>query len=400
VKQDQIPSLTGLRFFAAISVVVSHAAIFILPVPSAGWLSNSIYALIISASGFGMPLFFVLSGFVIHYNYSAKIETGNLAEVGRFFIARFARLYPLYIFVLVYSALTSPNIDLSALTYFVPMLQSWLYLVAGSDHVLYALGQPASVSWSVSTEWFFYIAYPAICFAIAALRDERRRFAAAVALIVVAFSLMTLAITHIDFINRVAGYLFGPVASTGPYGQSSFFRWLIYFSPYSRISEFILGCLVASLYLNRRETGKASGLWLTSLALLLIAATYFAFFGLDRFPWFHTLGILHMSFGLAPGIALLIYCCACYENLVTNILAGPWLVLCGEASYSLYLLHIIVVECFTRSNGPPFHSILTLGVCLTACIGVSIVSWRVIEMPARNFVRSWFDGLAKRLSPA
>jgi hypothetical protein len=47
-----------------------------------------------------MTLFFVLSGFVIHYNYAASIERDGARGIANFFVARFARLYPLYIVVI------------------------------------------------------------------------------------------------------------------------------------------------------------------------------------------------------------------------------------------------------------------------------------------------------------
>src|SRR5215203_4219419 len=52
---------------------------------------------------FGMSLFFVLSGFVIHYNYGMFRTDGLVAGGKKFFIARFARLYPLYFVVLILS---------------------------------------------------------------------------------------------------------------------------------------------------------------------------------------------------------------------------------------------------------------------------------------------------------
>jgi peptidoglycan/LPS O-acetylase OafA/YrhL len=65
-----------LRFLAAISVAVAHGATLCLKTQSPNqaiqhWLSVG--------AGFGMTLFFVLSGFVIHYNYRALIGTQGIA---------------------------------------------------------------------------------------------------------------------------------------------------------------------------------------------------------------------------------------------------------------------------------------------------------------------------------
>src|SRR5262249_9177363 len=80
-----IKSLTSLRAFAAAGLLFYHQMRVILPIES-----NQAFAL-------GVSFFFVLSGFILAVNY------GNMsrAEVGRFFLARFARLYPVHIATLI-----------------------------------------------------------------------------------------------------------------------------------------------------------------------------------------------------------------------------------------------------------------------------------------------------------
>ena len=141
MRRDQIPSLTGLKFIAAFSVAFSHAAQHILPPPTPSWsiMMHTAYDLAVSASGFGMPLFFVLSGFVIHYNYSARIQSGSLYEVLNFFIARFSRLYPLYLCALFLSisiTLKNKEIPLGVLGYYVLMLQSWFFAIYDDNSLM------------------------------------------------------------------------------------------------------------------------------------------------------------------------------------------------------------------------------------------------------------------------
>jgi peptidoglycan/LPS O-acetylase OafA/YrhL len=57
-----------------------------------------------------MSLFFVLSGFVIQYNYGPRFTADGEAKASRsFLLARFARLYPLYFFGLILSVSFVPN---------------------------------------------------------------------------------------------------------------------------------------------------------------------------------------------------------------------------------------------------------------------------------------------------
>ncbi len=66
-KSNAIAPLTGLRFIAALLVCISHMSTHLLTE------SAPLYELLSRVSAEGMSLFFVLSGFVIHYNYSHSI---------------------------------------------------------------------------------------------------------------------------------------------------------------------------------------------------------------------------------------------------------------------------------------------------------------------------------------
>ena len=68
---------------------------------------------------------------------------------------------------------------LAALPYYATLTQTWFYDVIAQRALIYQFGAMPSVAWSVSTEWFFYLAFPLICFAIASIASARRRLAAA-----------------------------------------------------------------------------------------------------------------------------------------------------------------------------------------------------------------------------
>src|SRR5262249_34278414 len=145
--REPIPSLTGLRFVAAMCVVVSHAIPKIIPLEAPPtWLY-----LLATTSAAGMSLFFVLSGFVIYYNYSDSI--GSPAGLFIFFVARFARLYPLYIVGVTYELLrhlSYSNLAAAeiAIPYYLTLTQSWLYLPIGDNALIYQFGPISSVAWS------------------------------------------------------------------------------------------------------------------------------------------------------------------------------------------------------------------------------------------------------------
>ena len=145
VRRNEIPTLTGLRGVAACSVLFAHAT------DTAFNYEPILHPFSARIAHFGMSLFFVLSGFVIHYNYADLFHAAPLrVAVSRFFVARFARLYPLYAVAIFCSLPMMPLpyskwIVLSYLT----MTQSWFNLEM-------AIFPP---TWSISTEWFFYLAF-------------------------------------------------------------------------------------------------------------------------------------------------------------------------------------------------------------------------------------------------
>ncbi|MEJ0016635.1 MAG: acyltransferase [Acetobacteraceae bacterium] len=401
-----IPGLTGLRFFAAAGVVLSHAIPTIIKSPDPPlWLQ-----VLSQTAAEGMPLFFVLSGFVIFYNYSGSVS--RPVGLYNFFIARFSRLYPLYFVGVSYDLLMKfaysqvPE-TFAALPYYATMTQSWFYVPIGQHALIYQYGLVPSVAWSISTEWFFYLAFPFICRAILLLRSLRATLLAILGLVVAAYVGFVMLNLNNAVIESLAVRAFGPIAANQ---QDSFFRWLMYFSPYARIVEFTLGCLCAALHMRLAPIAVSSaerrfGLGLTIAALAGIATMHYVMFGLQSGALWHRILIgLHLNFAFAPLLATLIFCCARYRNAIVRVFAHPLLVTFGEASYSLYLLHLLPVFAY-RWEAPPVTSprvavggVLQLILTLMSAIGLSLVSHALIEVPAQRLLRRLM--IRKRTEPA
>jgi len=414
IHPDDVPGLTGLRFLAAFSVLIAHGFGVLLqghdtPGSVAYWATQ--------ASGFGMTLFFLLSGFVIHYNYATLVTAGGFRGIAAYLWARFSRLYPLFLLTLLgYIAISRKHYEfwtghpepfqsvLQALPYFLFSVQSWVYRPIGDTTLIYAIGGSSSLTWSISTEWFFYFLYPLVAWLILRSRAPRLTIVLALAWCVLWIALATALYDRAADINVWAVARYGPIAEMREpqdvfAAQDSYVRWLLYFSPYLRMGEFVLGSLVAQLYVQLRG-GKPSGrenavgtIVFLAAAASTIAITYLMYapdVGLNIFRK------MYMNFALAPSAALLVFCAARYRNVFSRLLTTRPALVLGDASYSIYLVHYVVLMIATRLIGSAVHGAIFNAIALIlstiAVIAVSILLYTYYESPARKWLRRlWRD---------
>ena len=391
IARDNLDALTGLRFVAAFTIVLGHT---VNP-----WLQ---------VSGIGMPLFFTLSGFIIHYVYADAFAGQRRRATGEFAVARFSRIYPLYFFLLLYSLLRTPmGPPLAHLenlpTLFAFLFASWTWWPFTVD------GQLLSdwyfhISWSVSTEIFFYVCYALFLYRIARLRSARTCL-----IVLIAFCALTYLFFYLVFLTRDGWEaLFLAqfpqfVPRTADFNQS-FYRWLLYLSPYCRIFEFIGGVLTCQLFrLVRREGIPVRSLHpglIATAGIALMAALFvpFCYLG-ETNPWLaagnHSFGAfivnLHMNFLLAPACYLLIFSFALGGSVLAAALSSRICRFFGDISYSTYLSHPI-------SERVPLH----LGIDASSSIGyvllvfaiiyaVSAALYAAVEVPAKRWLRRMLD---------
>jgi peptidoglycan/LPS O-acetylase OafA/YrhL len=402
-RRPDVPALTGLRFLAAFAVLLAHglAAIVADNAPPQG----AVYWLM-QASGFGMTLFFVLSGFVIHYNYAGLVTVGGLRGIAAFFWARFARLYPLFLLMmLVYVLVSQRHVAywtgrpeeigaiFQALPYFLLSIQSWIYKVIDGGWLIDAIRGGSPPTWSISTEWFFYLAYPCIAWLILRARRPAVILLVAGLWCVVWTAFSTGLYDRIPHIDAWAVARFGPIAGVQNQ-EGSFVRWLLYVSPYLRIGEFVLGAITAQLYValrsrnvTRRENAVGGAVfWAAALSVLLI--NYLAYSPDVPLTIFRKMS---WNFALAPSVALLVFCAARYQSAALRLLTSRPAIALGEASYSIYLVHSIVLISAVKLTGSAAHgvayNVAKLIVLMAIVVAISLLLYAYYEAPARRWLR-------------
>lgn len=362
MSKPRLESLTSLRFFAAAAVVLYHwnpATFSVLP----WWIRN------LTTNGYhAVGFFFVLSGFVLTYSYYAPAEQNTLRCSDRlFWIARFARIYPVYLLalvlctpVLVYSVFvvdtTSTAAFVGALLFVPSLLQAWVPPLA------MAWNPPA---WSLSVEALFYAAFPWLA------RKSRDRSPQ----VILSFSLAAVIIVAaIRVVVRDAPHAWLP---------SSALAWQNFwdFWPLLHLPSFIFGMALGRVFLSPRHI--APGLW----SILFVSSVGLLFVVLmlkTRLPTICTTNVV-----LVPLYGVLILSSVESQGFLTGVLSHRSLVVLGESSYGIYILHNLIRIWFLKivswaglePTGWFAHGAYWL-VLLAACVG----TFFYLETPARRYL--------------
>jgi len=358
-RAPQLPALTGLRFVAALFVVVHHVGIY-----DRYSAQRGLFDRFWGGGSAGVDIFFVLSGFILTYSYVAP--DGAFRGTGRaYYVARLARIYPVYLLACALAFVpflrtqpTSAHLLVTGASTLL-LLQSWLPWAWVTT-----LDAP---TWSLSVELLFYALLP---FVTPWLARIRRPGALRCGLGVCWLLGMLLPVLCTPTALTAAG----PV----PLGVGGEIAWR---DPPVRLPQFMFGLFLARVYVGRRQPPVAT------THCLLVACSFMVL-------------VLSMS-GLIPDIVLhqgvvtplaglLIYALAWGNGSLARILSHPWALALGEASYALYLLHEPLWAWATgdgliaTANGRAY---LFDGLFIAVAVGVSVLVSRGIERPARLWLR-------------
>jgi peptidoglycan/LPS O-acetylase OafA/YrhL len=169
-RNPEIPALTGIRALAAWWVALYHIKDG-LAVLYPG-LAGTIYAAV-WAGDLGVDLFFILSGFVIAYNYWPRFLVFRATEYRHFLWMRLARIYPVHVVTLlgvlalylgskvlhVHINTDVTNWTASTFVHNLLLIHQWV------PHAEASWNGPA---WSISCEWLAYLFFPAVVLVTAA----------------------------------------------------------------------------------------------------------------------------------------------------------------------------------------------------------------------------------------
>jgi peptidoglycan/LPS O-acetylase OafA/YrhL len=375
-REARFYELDILRGVAALVVVLFHYKHFLLISDAVGfdYAHMPLGAILMPLYLYGqffVEMFFAISGYVFFWLYAEAISRRRTGA-GAFFLARFSRLYPLYIVTLLVVALLQlayPGDDFiykqdTPLNFVLNlfMVQQW---------VPYAVQSFNGPSWSISVEVFLYALFFIVCFF-----GWNRPWVLA-ALFVIGAIIRLLSDPTVDFLRGVPSFFQGGLIyyAVRALRRHEVWRrrvmaWLCVLLPVVWIISFARGFRSVNVL---AEPGLAGTLLSVPTFLYLVLPLSLLALGLMQTHW-------------RAG-------CLSRENLHRI----SWI---GDISYSVYLIHFpLQLAIMLGLSGLSlsarlaiFGSPLSLLAFMALASGLGWLSFHYLEMPARHY-------LSKRLRP-
>ena len=374
-----IPQLTGLRFVAALWVLVHHVS-FVPGEVYARWLAP--LAPIAAAGPLGVDLFFVLSGLVLARSYLERFGGApGPRQVASFLWARFARVWPLYAVVVCgfgawclaratfggddVVTWQTPQPDLGPLGWLRQLTMTQLWTSPDIEGISFVL--PA---WSVSAEWLAYLAFPALAVAAWRMRGWPRPVLAALA--VLAASPVG-ALVLLQAVGAASG-AWPWVARIGGGFTAGVLTWLVVW---------------------RIPRTAAVETWAHRIVLVVLAELLLVIYWAASAPASATLGAEARLYLAVPLFPVLLAALTLSRRGPAAWLSGARMQHGGRISYALYLVHFpmleVTVVAMTRFDAlAPNSSAAALLVphVVVASILVAHLAYRFVEAPAQQWLRA------------
>lgn len=348
------------------AVVVHHIGV---PDTAPSWLR-----MIVQCGFIGVPLFFMLSGFVLAHNYP-DLDPRRPRALVRFWVARIARVMPLYWAVLLWAVVVrevrgtpqDPSLWMQVLG-----VQTWSGdLRVGSQ----IYNGPA---WSVCVELFLYAIFPVLV--VAVVEIARRWGARGLVLLVV--------LAVVVQVGVWAAFVLTGRADLPPVDPASAHRWL-YRNPLTRIPEFLVGMTLAVLFARGHRLPPAlagAAQTAVTVAVPVVCAL--------RDPANTALGAAFFGTLWTVPFALLVLSLASDRGPVARVLATRTFVTLGVASYALYITHRGLLPGFGHdlvTSAPGRWGYVMVLVVLALTLVVAEGAHRYVEVPARRMILTVLD---------
>lgn len=313
-KQNQLKSLQGVRALAFAGIFSSHCGCSDL-------------------GAWGVSVFFILSGFLMVYNYYDREFSCSVRNNIAFSVRKIQKLYPLHILMMlsalvfvVYSLIKDFSfrhliLYIGEIILNIALMQTWV----PSSAVYFSLN---GVAWFLSVTLFLYAVFPVLLPVIKKISGKKQALTGMI---------------MIYCIQVVIGWLSQSVNSPIAYFDS-FPKWVTYIFPVFRMGDFLIGGLAGYIFIHtenkkRGKTGVETGIEIA--VVLFMALSQYLFHRQDLFTgaeWFQN----NMLY--TPSSVLFLYVFARSRGWLSGVFSNKPMNYIGNISAYTFLIHQMVIR--------------------------------------------------------
>ena len=367
-RKPPLPALTGIRTLLAIFIILFH-----FTPPHLGLL----YPFIDNGYVF-VGVFFLISGYILTYNYG---DRGKGLSKREFWLARFSRLYPVYLLVLILSVHmlqdewnARPHSEFWQGIILTPLvLQGWSPSVATFWN---------TVAWTLTSECVLYLAFPWV------IRLPWPKRAAQLVLLLFTFWVIGL-LPHSLYLYLNPDHIVGPVDR---YSSTPLIRFLKY-TPLPYVCTFLSGVTLGKLQ-HALTISPRQRFILSTVSLAAVGVFFYTL--VLRTPY------LLMHGGLMTPVFAALVLGLSGPHAISSVFSWRPLLLIGESSYCLYLLHFNVFQLIHAYHVPERLHLAALDPWLSYVILIvfALAVFHFVEIPARKAILRRFSRKHRPLAPA
>ncbi|MDN3691971.1 acyltransferase [Chryseobacterium tructae] len=330
--KNEIKSLTGLRGVVALWVTFFHLSHFKI----------DLIQTVVKKGYVAVDIFFVLSAFLLAISYADKFKTLDFSAIQKFYKKRVNRIYPAYFLSVIFIAVFLIDTSKTKFLINTALLQCFF-------NPNYSLG---TVYWSLSTEWICYLIFPFLLFFIVRYKIRSE-------ILIVAGLSLRLILPYLPDHLYLGSDMQMPVAKSTNYldlthGLTSLVR---------TVSSYLLGIGIAFLpgFALRKKI-------VAYVALILSVVLLYTEKGLFFIPLLSAIMIKQLYDG--------------EDSVIKRFLGSNMVYFLGNISYSLYIIHYIVLrERIIWVRSELLNSFLLIGLSIL----LSYFSYILIERKVKIF---------------
>jgi len=348
--EGEIPSLNGIRALAVCIVLISHAGFgHIIP------------------GGFGVTVFFFLSGYLITTLLLKEFTTKNHLDIKNFYIRRFLRLTPpllvtlTIIYFCVITGVSDGGVTFSGLTSQLLYFANYYGIYFQQNNSIPA---GTGILWSLAVEEHFYLIYPVILIFCLRLRGNPG------SLLCLSFLCLIVLLWRINL-------------ALSP----EFFEERIYYATDTRIDSILFGCLLAIGYnplaFGAKNNEMSCKHWLVILVAMGVLITTFIY---RDIIFRQTVRYTLQGLALMP---LFYFAISRYQHWLFSILSTPLIRKIGIYSYSIYLIHLFIISLILKATNQQITPIYLL----ISSMGISFFYGFLMH----NYIEKYFYQIRKKI---